>query len=97
MITGLSAGVTYTVKYTRGGSNVSVIKTADGSGTITVFSLTMSVYKDIFVQLGGCNSNVITNQFVILDPTPPNPPTVSNSGPVCSGGTLALSAVSSTL
>jgi len=96
VINGLSAGVTYTVKYTRGGSNVSVIKTADGNGTITVFSLTMSVYKDIFVQLGGCNSNVITDQFFIIDPTPPNPPNVSNSGPVCSGTTLALSAVSPT-
>lgn len=96
VITGLSAGITYTVRYTRGGSNVSVIKTADGSGTITVGGLTLSVYSNIFVQLGSCNSNIIVGPFVILDPTPPDAPTVSNSGPVCSGTALALSAVSTT-
>jgi gliding motility-associated-like protein len=96
VITGLSAGVTYTVKYTRGGSANTVSKTADGSGIITVGGLNLGAYSNIFVQLGGCSSNVITGPFIILDPSPPNVPTVGNSGPVCSGSTLALSAVSTT-
>jgi hypothetical protein len=50
VITGLSAGVTYTVKYTRGGSANTVSKTADGSGIITVGGLNLGAYSNIFVH-----------------------------------------------
>ncbi len=94
-IAGLANNTTYTVTYTKGSTAVSINKTSDGSGTITLTGLGAGLYSSISVNIvGTCASNII-GPFTLVDPSP-GIPTVSNNGPICSGGTLIFNAASAT-
>src|SRR6185295_6767072 len=55
-------------------------------------------YSNITVTLSGCTSSPV-GPFTLTDPNPPAPPTsvAANPNPVCTGGTLTLTAVGSNL
>ncbi len=95
VLNGLAVNTTYTVTYTKSGSNVTANLIANGSGVITINGLTAAVYDDIKVTRLGCASNLV-GPFTLADPTPPATPVATSNSPICSGNTLNLSATSST-
>ncbi|WP_165917141.1 gliding motility-associated C-terminal domain-containing protein [Flaviaesturariibacter aridisoli] len=94
-LSGLIPG-TYTLNYRAAGNPVSVPNlTPAANGTLVIGSLPAGVYDHISVTLDGCPSNEV-GPFDLKDPNPPATPVVTNSGPVCSGTDLTLSATTST-
>lgn len=94
-ITGLVAGSTYTVNYVRNSTPVSGLFIANNAGIVTITGLNAATYSNIFVVLNGCPSSPLAS-VSLIDPTPPATPTVTSNAPICSGGTLTLSASSTT-
>jgi hypothetical protein len=94
-LSGLTPSGTYSVKYTKAGVTTSLTKTADISGVILLTGLTAGTYTNVYVIQNGCPSNAL-GPFVLTDPNAPNQPTVTNSGPVCSGTTIQFTAASTT-
>jgi PKD repeat protein len=94
-ITGLTANTAYTVTYTKGSTPLNINKTSNASGAITITGLGAGLYSNISVNIvGTCASNVI-GPFALVDPSP-GIPTVTNNGPICSGGTISFTALSPT-
>lgn len=92
LLNGLVANGTYTVSYIRNnGSPSTITLTASGSGTITIGGLTAGTYSNVFVTINNCLS-ASAGPFVLTDPNPPAAPNATSNQPVCSGGTLTLSA-----
>jgi gliding motility-associated-like protein len=94
-LNGLAANTSYTVDYTKGSTPISVTLVSNGSGVITIGSLSADTYSAISVTLGVCKSNVV-GPLIISDPVPPATPTISNNGPLCVGSTLNLTSNSTT-
>ncbi|RYY38474.1 MAG: PKD domain-containing protein [Chitinophagaceae bacterium] len=94
-IAGLGNG-TYTVSYTRnGGAPVTASRTAV-AGNIVISSLAAGTYDNITVTINGCTSNSM-GPITLSDPNPPATPTATvGASPLCAGGSIALSASSST-
>ncbi|GAA4318863.1 PKD domain-containing protein [Flaviaesturariibacter amylovorans] len=91
---GLTTPGTYTVSYTANGSpRVLTGQTPLAGGTLVLPNLAAGVYDAITVTLDGCPSNLV-GPFTLSDPNPPATPVVSNSGPLCSGTNLSLTATS---
>ena len=90
-ITGLSANTSYNVQYTSSAGVQNVTLTSSGSGVIAVTNLAAGNYSDISVSLAGCRSNIL-GPVSLTPPSAPAAPTAGNSGPVCGGQTLNLTA-----
>ncbi len=90
-ITGLIPNTLYTVTYTKNGTPVTINLTSNASGNIIIPSLGSGTYDNIKVTRLGCPSNVL-GPISLVDPNPPATPTAGSSSPVCSGGTLSLTA-----
>ena len=88
-LTGLAPGVSYTVTWTFNTTPASATAVADGSGRITITSLSSGIYSDLFVSSFTCISNTI-GPVTLADPLPPPAPVLGNNGPICSGKTLLL-------
>jgi PKD repeat protein len=95
-LSGLTAGTTYTVSYTKNGIAATPFNaTATTSGTITISGLTAGTYNDVTALLNGCRSSA-AGPYTLTDPSAPAAPLPTASSPVCSGGTILLSATSTT-
>ncbi len=94
-LNGLANTTSYTVKYTLNTTPVSVTLSSNASGSLIIGSLAAGTYSAISVTLGICPSNVV-GPIIIVDPTPPAVPVVSNNGPLCADAALNLFATSST-
>lgn len=96
ILDGLTANTSYTVNYTKNGSAGTATITSNGSGVLTITGLSAGTYTNISVTLTGCASNIIAGPISLTDPNPPAVPVMGTITPVCSGGTLNLSASSTT-
>ncbi|MFN8285574.1 MAG: Ig-like domain-containing protein [Chitinophagales bacterium] len=99
-ISGLNNTTSYTVNFSKNGTaQTPQTLTSNGSGQLTINGLTAGTYTNISVTLSGCTSNVLAGPFTLSDPANPAAPTsvTANPNPVCTGGTLTLSAVGSNL
>ncbi len=84
-ISGLVAGATYQISFTRNGSPVAAASyTANGSGQVVISGLNAGLYANFALVINGCTTNL--NTGVILS----NPifiPTFSPVAPFCEGST----------
>ena len=92
---GLVAGTPYSVNYIRNGTPVTVVITANTAGIVIINGLNAATYSNIFVVLNGCTSLPV-GPVNLADPTQPATPTITSNDPLCTGGTLNLSATSTT-
>jgi gliding motility-associated-like protein len=91
-LSGLTTGVTYTVRYSKNGGALSTVTLIAQSGSVIITGLTAGTYNNITVTSPqGCASNVV-GPYVLTDPNPPAAPVPSSNGPICSGSNLLLSA-----
>jgi large repetitive protein len=95
VLKGLAINTPFIVNYTKNTVPVSVPLTSSPTGVVTILNLTAGVYANITVTLNGCISN-IAGPFTLIDPTPPATPVVGSNSPICSGGTINLTATSTT-
>lgn len=94
VLTGLTAGSSYTVSFVRDGGAPTVRNNvvANASGVLTISALAAGAYTNIFVTLNGCSSTPLAGTINLVDPTPPATPTITTNAPICSGLTLTLEA-----
>jgi gliding motility-associated-like protein len=95
VLSGLTTGSSYTIKYTKNAAVQTVNNVTASAGAVTISSLSSGTYSDIYVILNGCQSNMV-GPFTLSDPNPPATPTINAIAPVCSGNTLTLNASSTT-
>ena len=89
-LSGLLNNTSYTVHYLKGATPVSGSVTSNGSGQLTIGSLTAGTYSNIYVvTLAGCPSNT-KGPYTLVDPNPPATPVISAVDSICSGKTLSL-------
>ncbi|RYZ56116.1 MAG: gliding motility-associated C-terminal domain-containing protein [Sphingobacteriales bacterium] len=88
-LTGLNAGVTYTVGYLFNTTPQTVTATSGSGGSITLTGLASGTYSSITVTLNGCTS-AATGPIVLSNPAGPATPTAANNGPVCEGQAVTL-------
>lgn len=89
LITGLTTGASYTVKYTYLGTENTFGPLTATSGGVTVPGLRSGVYSNIYVTFSGCNTKPIAS-VSLTDPSAPTAPTISPVSAICSGQTLTL-------
>jgi gliding motility-associated-like protein len=89
LITGLTTGASYTVKYTYLGTENTFGPLTATSGGVTVPGLRSGVYSNIYVTFSGCNTQPIAS-VSLTDPSAPTAPTISPVSAICSGQTLTL-------
>ena len=95
-LSGLLNNTSYTVKYLKGATPVTVSIVSNGSGELTIGSLTAGTYNNIYVvTLAGCPSNT-KGPYTLVDPNPPATPVISAVDSICSGKTLSLTASTTT-
>jgi gliding motility-associated-like protein len=95
-LNGLLFNTIYSVSYTINSSIHTITLTSNGSGTIVIPNLGTGIYSNIIVSLGACTSNPV-GPITLTDPNPPATPVASVLvSPICAGGTINLSATSST-
>ncbi len=89
-LSGLTAGGSYTVYYTEGGTPYSSTMTANTSGQIIITGLPPGSYTGVYVFsiATGCTSNILT--FTLINPSDPPPPVLSSNAPICADSTLLL-------
>jgi gliding motility-associated-like protein len=91
-LTGLTPNTSYTVSYSYNGLAVNKTIVSNSSGTLLLTTLAAGVYEQITVTRSGCSAPPI-GPVTLADPNPPIAPTISNNNsPLCSGGTLTLTA-----
>lgn len=90
-LNGLLLNTSYNLSYFNGISTINTTANSNSSGSIVINNLSAGTYSNISVSLNGCNSNTV-GPITINNPASPNPPTVSNNGPVCEGSSLNLNA-----
>ncbi|WP_207493383.1 PKD domain-containing protein [Aridibaculum aurantiacum] len=92
---GLVPATSYSVTYSKNGVPVTATISSQPSGSLTIPALTSGTYTNISVTLSGCPSNAV-GPFTLVDPNPPMAPVATSNGPICSGNTLLLEAVTTT-
>jgi hypothetical protein len=96
----LNPNTIYSVSYLRNGSSVGPVNfTSNGAGNLVITGLNQASYSSITLTLSGCTSSPVLGPIVLNDPAIPSPPTsvAANPNPICSGNTLTLSAIGSSL
>jgi gliding motility-associated-like protein len=92
-LNGLTANTTYSVRYTRNGILQGPFNlTSNASGVVTISGLNQGNYSVITVTLNGCQSSPVAGPLNLTDPTAPAAPTAGSNSPVCTGGTINLTA-----
>ncbi len=90
-LTGLLNNTAYDVSYKKNGtSQSSTAITSNGSGALTITSLTAGVYSEIKVALNNCPSDT-TSSITLVDPNAPAV-TASNNTPICQDGNVQFTA-----
>ena len=95
-ITGLFPNTIYQLHYVVNTVVVNTTVTSNASGNIVINNLVGGIYRDIWVILNGCRSNVVAGPFNLVNPDVPATPDASSNSPICEGATLQLNAVSLT-
>ncbi len=95
-ITGLFPNTSYQVHYIVNSVVVNTSVNSNTSGNIFINNLVGGIYRDIWVILNGCRSNVVAGPFNLVNPDVPATPDASSNSPICEGATLQLNAVSLT-
>jgi len=98
-LSGLSAGLAYTVNYSKNGTPQTATITASGSGVVVISGLTVGSYTNISVSRLSCSSNTITGPIVLNPPPSPVITTTASSDPLtCAGtsGTITLNGLNAT-
>ncbi len=95
-LNGLLSNTSYVVHYSSATGAQTATITSSGSGSVVVPNLGSGTYTAINVTLGACSSNNV-GPYTLSDPNPPATPVASVlATPICAGGTINLSATSST-
>jgi len=92
---GLTPFTTYSISYFKDGGAQTKNISSSSTGDLIISGLSSGTYNNITASLNGCASGEV-GPFTISDPNPPATPTASNNGPICSGGTINLTANSTT-
>lgn len=96
LLNGLAANTSYIINYSFNNVPQTALNLPSSpTGLVTMNALLAGTYSNITATLNGCVSN-IAGPFTLLNPTPPNAPTINSNSPLCSGNTLNLTATSST-
>ena len=96
ILNGLTAGSTYTVNYLFNSNPASATITANALGQVIITGLDGGAYGNITVtSANGCVSNP-TGPLALNFPPPTATPVVTNSGPICAGDNISLTATCST-
>ncbi len=91
-LSGLTAGDTYTVHYTAPSGPVTATIVANGTGNVVITGLGGGTYSAITVTNSfGCVSNSVGPVVLVASGNPPAP-VLTNSSPVCDGGTVSFTA-----
>ncbi len=91
-LSGLTAGDTYTVHYTAPSGAVTITIVADAAGNVVITALGGGTYSGISVTNSfGCVSNSVGPVVLVASGNPPAP-VLTNSSPVCEGGTVNFTA-----
>ena len=96
-ISGLFPNTNYLVSY-----NVNLVDiprfpaTSNAAGNIVINNLVGGIYKNIYVILNGCPSNIVSGPFSLVNPDVPATPDAGSNSPICEGETLRLNSVSLT-
>lgn len=88
-LNGLTANISYTVKYNKNSVPVSTTIPSNAGGVLTITGLSAGTYSNVQVIRNGCPSNE-AGPFTLTDPNPPATPTAGSNSPLCSGATLNL-------
>ncbi len=92
-LSGLDPSTTYTLNYDKNSvAQGPVSDTSNASGQIVITGLTAGTYANFRVTLLGCTSPTIAGPVTLTDPATPSAPTAGSNSPVCSGGTINLTA-----
>lgn len=94
-LNGLLPSTSYTIEYTLNSTIIANTITTNGAGVATISGLGAGTYSNIIAALGACKSAAV-GPITLTDPTPPATPVITSNSPICSGGTLNLSATSAT-
>jgi gliding motility-associated-like protein len=95
-ISGLFPNTVYQVHYVVNTVVVNSTATSNAAGNIVINNLVGGIYRDIWVILNGCRSNVVAGPFNLVNPDVPATPDAGSNSPICEGATLQLNAVSLT-
>lgn len=90
LITGLTTGASYTVKYTYLGTEITSAPINATNGGVSITGLRSGVYSNIYVTFTGCNSQPIAS-VSLTDPSAPSAPTIAPVSAICSGQSITLS------
>ncbi|MCF8341953.1 MAG: hypothetical protein K9I82_13325, partial [Chitinophagaceae bacterium] len=88
-ITGFRASSSYVIYYEKDGVGNTITASANAAGKIILNNLTKGVYDKIEARLTGCISNRI-GSYTLVDPSAPATPSLTNTGPICSGNNFTL-------
>ncbi|MEO6832560.1 MAG: choice-of-anchor Q domain-containing protein [Chitinophagaceae bacterium] len=91
-LNGLSNSATYTISYFNGSTTITFPgQTSNGTGSIILTGLPAGTYSAITATRAAC-SGTYAGTLTLNPPATPAAPTAGNNGPICSGGTLLLTA-----
>lgn len=90
-LSGLSPTTIYNVGYNGPGGIYNGALTTNATGQITISNLCAGAYTDIHVSRESCMSQPGLST-TLVNPAAPGVPVASSNSPVCSGGTLSLTA-----
>ncbi|SFP90453.1 conserved repeat domain-containing protein, partial [Pseudarcicella hirudinis] len=93
IITGLTAGVNYTLNYAKNGVAQPAVSITPTSSSYTISNLTAGDYTDISVTQSSCTSNKVN--VSIKDPAGPEAP-VASGATICAGTSATLTATCKT-
>ena len=96
VLNGLNANQLYEVHYTGPSGPITINLTSNATGSIIIPTLPAGTYNNVYVVLNNCSSAAV-GPFNLSDPNPPATPAVVAVNPICSGGTINLSASTTSL
>ena len=98
-LNGLTANTSFSVSYNKNGSAAGPVTiTSNGSGGIVITGLSAGTYNSFSVTATAtsCVSATDTATITLTDPSLPAAPVLSSNSPVCSGGSLTVTAANVT-
>ncbi|MBK7787220.1 MAG: cadherin-like domain-containing protein [Saprospiraceae bacterium] len=92
-IGGLAGSTAYVVNYTRNGVPVTVSRTTNGSGDLTITGLKAGSYANITLSIGTCTSGAYVGPIELNNPNAPSPPAniTATEVDICANATTTVS------
>ena len=95
-ISGLFSNTSYGLHYVVNSVTINTTASTNLSGNIIINNLVSGIYKDIWVVLNNCRSNIVDGPFNLVNPDVPATPDAESNSPICEGETIQLNAISLT-